>query len=570
MSRRAVRTAWLIAMGLVVVVAPVAPGHAQVWTENWAFPDEVLSPYLHMAIMTGEADFEAIQHSTAITLGLVPYLPAHAQAAWRRAKRERITVDEALSEQLAENHPGADAAALEAELLPELQRFAELESQFESLEAVHLTQTMGRQQVSEDYEARFAPAGGSGETPLQVYDRQFQHYNDRGYTEHYAAVSAITDARQRLVRFTEPHRDPEQPGEVAYNEILFYLDYALREDVLFVDLSPGDRRRTQQDNRSLIGTYGFAYPWTRLDAIRFLAEADGPESLYAAGIYLNAAALQRSAEGRDDPEALSRLALFYQEGLGVGKDRDEAERLLQRAVELGSVEAADELATLYYTELESFVGDTWDRDRALVPRYYAQAADGGSAKGMFNLGGMYYRGYGVQRDLSAAQQWFDRATVASPSEWFGQVSSAWSARAAEEAAEQTAAQQRAQRWDNLQALDDYPMAQALYALGTDARVATAVVSFAGLLSALQPAPQCDEIWRLTVCDVSPSNRDPYVTNLEWGCGAGWRAEAVCAGNGYCDQKTGDMFTRRQDAVDSICGEAAGSPGVPQLGVLIWR
>ena len=418
------------------------------------------------------------------------------------------------------------------------------------METFELTEAAGRAYVEEAFESRFDRAEGTEPSPLQVYADGYAAYRADGYIEHYAALSAVTDARQRMIRFVEGHREPEAPGTVGYYDILFSIDHDLRFDHLTSGASPRDRRMIRREFRALASEFGFSYRLDRVRAIRFIAESGGIGSLVDEGIYLNARALSRNAERDADAVTLSRLALMYQEGLGVQKDREEAERLLQRAMKLGSIEAADELASLYFTELETIGGPIWDRDRTLAPEHYRLAAEGGSAKGMFNLAGMYYRGFGVERDLGMAQSWFDRAASAAPTEWFGEMCTTWSERvedAAQRESERAAAQQRAA---DLESLEGNPLAAVFYAVAQDRRIATAAMSFAALVRSVEGPPPCDAFAGSIVnCtwDV-----DYYDMSTRYDCNGDWLAEGMCRGEGLCNQRTGRMYLSYDDAVADIC------------------
>jgi TPR repeat protein len=60
--------------------------------------------------------------------------------------------------------------------------------------------------------------------------------------------------------------------------------------------------------------------------------------------------INRLAMDDDYPEAICDLAQLYENGIGIGKDRDRAEILYQTAMELGIKRAAAHYARLQHTK----------------------------------------------------------------------------------------------------------------------------------------------------------------------------------------------------------------------------
>lgn len=118
----------------------------------------------------------------------------------------------------------------------------------------------------------------------------------------------------------------------------------------------------------------------------------------------DAAALEwyRKAADAGDPDGRAHVGAMYTEGFGVPADTAEAVRWFRSAVAAGSLQAMVNLGRIREHE-----GD-YNEARAL----YLQAADGGSAAGMNNLGTLYYNGRGFPKDRNEAIRWFRRAAQA--------------------------------------------------------------------------------------------------------------------------------------------------------------
>jgi hypothetical protein len=138
------------------------------------------------------------------------------------------------------------------------------------------------------------------------------------------------------------------------------------------------------------------------------------------------------------PEAITHLGNVYREGrFGLVKSDKKAAKILKRAVELGNVDAMNNLGTFY----EHGSGVKLDKKKA--EELYRTAADRGDAAAQYNLGlllysekrfeeafrsfalaadqghtfaensiGMCYgNGTGMEVDLGKARYWFERAAA---------------------------------------------------------------------------------------------------------------------------------------------------------------
>lgn len=87
-------------------------------------------------------------------------------------------------------------------------------------------------------------------------------------------------------------------------------------------------------------------------------------------------------------------------------NKAEGLRLIQRAADAGSAEGQHRLALVFIT------GDAGQaRDPARAVELFAKAAAQGHRRAQLNLGTLYLRGQGVQRDLIQARAWLEQAAM---------------------------------------------------------------------------------------------------------------------------------------------------------------
>lgn len=160
-----------------------------------------------------------------------------------------------------------------------------------------------------------------------------------------------------------------------------------------------------------------------------------PES--AANWYQKASALGYGS-------ASNNLAFLYVDGVGVSKNPAEAVRLLELAVEQGATDSAVRLARLYASdrlgapdyakaaqwyekaielknedalnELADLYFDgklTGAPDYLKAIEYYELSAAENNSSSMTQLGNIYFQGYGVEKDILKAEQYFIKAS------WYG-------------------------------------------------------------------------------------------------------------------------------------------------------
>ena len=168
-----------------------------------------------------------------------------------------------------------------------------------------------------------------------------------------------------------------------------------------------------QYNLAVLYEQGRGYPhdpaqaaeWYRKAAEQGFTQAQyNLGSLYADGQGVEqdlaqAADWYRKAAEQGLKEAQHDLAVLYDLGEGVGQDKAEAARLFQLAAEQGLVDSMFNLAIL---RLES-----GDCERAL--HWFSEASTEGDEEAQLALARMYARGSCVERNLTQAYLWANRA-----------------------------------------------------------------------------------------------------------------------------------------------------------------
>lgn len=120
-------------------------------------------------------------------------------------------------------------------------------------------------------------------------------------------------------------------------------------------------------------------------------EADGSKNEEALNYY-------RKAAGAGYAVGAYNIALMYDNGVGVKKDRSEAAKWYRMAADRGNPAGATNLGWMFET------GNGVTKDVGESAKWYRKGADGGDAKGAWNLGLEYEDGRGVpQSDLNAAR-----------------------------------------------------------------------------------------------------------------------------------------------------------------------
>ena len=102
-----------------------------------------------------------------------------------------------------------------------------------------------------------------------------------------------------------------------------------------------------------------------------------------------------------DVEALTDLGAIYEEGKGVTRDLQLAERYYLEASEKGSANAANKMGVLCWQV------DGYPKDLEVARQWFSFGAQNGSASAMFNLGATYYTESPPNYDM--AQQFFANA-----------------------------------------------------------------------------------------------------------------------------------------------------------------
>ncbi len=104
-----------------------------------------------------------------------------------------------------------------------------------------------------------------------------------------------------------------------------------------------------------------------------------------------------------DADAQNEVGRYYQNGIGVAKDNEEAVRWYRKSAEQGNVYAQDNLGWMYQN------GFGTEKNEAEAVIWYQKAADQGNANAQNNLGWMYQNGLGVFQNYSKAVKWYQKA-----------------------------------------------------------------------------------------------------------------------------------------------------------------
>jgi len=104
-----------------------------------------------------------------------------------------------------------------------------------------------------------------------------------------------------------------------------------------------------------------------------------------------------------NPEAQYRMAIMYQNGLGIVRNDARALAMMRAAAEQGHALAQHGLGFMYLQ------GECTPKDEAQAAEWFRKAADQGMAGSQMTLGMMYEQGLGVEKDPQAAKHWYDQA-----------------------------------------------------------------------------------------------------------------------------------------------------------------
>ena len=99
-------------------------------------------------------------------------------------------------------------------------------------------------------------------------------------------------------------------------------------------------------------------------------------------------------------DAMYNLAVIYDFGLGVPKDKVRAFEWYTKASKLNHKIAQFNLAWIYYN------GDNVEKNNFEAFKYYSLSAKQGYSKAQFNLASLYYSGEGTMKDYVNAYKWF--------------------------------------------------------------------------------------------------------------------------------------------------------------------
>ena len=101
-----------------------------------------------------------------------------------------------------------------------------------------------------------------------------------------------------------------------------------------------------------------------------------------------------------DGEAMRRVAVCYQTGVGVGKDLEQAIIWYGKAARAGNVEADFDIGALYRD------GIGFPKDDSEAAYWFRKAARNGNVKAMVEIARQFLDGKGVQQDDRIAAEYF--------------------------------------------------------------------------------------------------------------------------------------------------------------------
>jgi TPR repeat protein len=106
---------------------------------------------------------------------------------------------------------------------------------------------------------------------------------------------------------------------------------------------------------------------------------------------------------KGNTDALYRLAIISQNGLGMVANKEKALAWMQSAAEQGFDLAQHGLGFMYME------GECVEQDYAQAIHWFKLASEQGLAGAQATLGNMYQEGLGVEPDLDEAKRWFAKA-----------------------------------------------------------------------------------------------------------------------------------------------------------------
>ena len=102
-------------------------------------------------------------------------------------------------------------------------------------------------------------------------------------------------------------------------------------------------------------------------------------------------------------EAQHRLAIMYQNGLGVAQNDSEAMKWMLAAAEQNHALAQHGMGFMYME------GECTEKDPAAAVKWFTLAAEQGLAGSQTTLAMMYEQGNGVEKDPEKAKKWYAEA-----------------------------------------------------------------------------------------------------------------------------------------------------------------
>ncbi len=199
-------------------------------------------------------------------------------------------------------------------------------------------------------------------------------------------------------------------------------DYTAVRDMVDKGISAYSAGNYQQARESLerFSAYFHNYDYSEISTAEYyLGEmyysGDGGKQDYAkAAEWYEKAVAHRNAQAQWKRDSLgkwrlanceARLGYMYDEGQGVRQDYNKAKEWYEKAADLGSEWAMNNLGAMYHD------GKGVRQDYSKARELYERSAAQGFARAQRNLGVMYEHGQSVRQDYSKAKEWYEKAAT---------------------------------------------------------------------------------------------------------------------------------------------------------------
>jgi len=145
-----------------------------------------------------------------------------------------------------------------------------------------------------------------------------------------------------------------------------------------IEMVPVNRRKFILSNSPIPEDRGYTYEQVR-EMLEYVAENDDADEFY-------------------DPDFVNDIGTFFEDGVGVEKDIDQAVYWYERAVELGDDLAKSNLADILRKGSQGYPKD--------LKRAFELYKSCGLPYAFYRVGEFYENGWGVEKDLEKAKEYY--------------------------------------------------------------------------------------------------------------------------------------------------------------------